>query len=1277
MGALKYVEELQKKKQSDVLRFLLRVRCWELRQLNVIHRASRPSRPDKARRLGYKAKQGYVIYRARVRRGGRKRPVPKGATYGKPTNQGVNQLKYQRSLKSTAEERVGRRCANLRVLNSYWINQDSTYKYYEVILVDPQHKAIRKDARINWIVNPVHKHRESRGLTATGKKSRGLGRGHKFNKTTAGRRKTWKRHNTLSLWRYSKAIIDRCLLTYLEARGRRELATRAQTVKDYVSASVEPVRELGSVPITNEATFITETFASGDARTATITPVTPTDALTGLHSATIKDAADFEWFPMSMTFPARSSSSPVKPTFSPIAPISTSPKKDLSGVASIPPLPSRKPPLPPDQLSSPSRATPPLPNYRAGSKVNPELSASQQQYERVKTIFKPLEDYLRASYGDYECLNSSFSTLRPRATRRTHSDSVITNPPPEPADGAWPSPKESLSQLDGKTLLLGDFAENGYWWTGRIDRSRHSNLNKTKEPANERKRTTTSKTAHIDWDELQQFYQVVHTAGEEWREKLDNVKLAEHAAIVDILKAPTTSKTIDEELSQAREHTKRALLKITENLLKRPSRPLTDPDHVRFLVLILSNPSLYPPDVQNRAGAVPSGKPGLSTKSSQGTLVPPNTGPSSQKLLSPASRDQGQHAGILKRIFGLLSNSSDTCHRYLTGWFSRFSEQHFVRTVDLVASFVTYRMSRRQSRNRSSTVPHDGGLIPDLSGSARNTFAQLQSATGLSGSGSGAGRNKMPKLETQSVVDYSEDWQLKAAARVMALFFAANNAWQTMRVGSTPAETKMTSLSRPRAKTHGQLLPTSDFYNTLLDYHDLVADFKAWESKKAKYTFCQYPFFLSMGAKIKILEYDARRQMELKAREAYFDSVTTQRAIDGYFHLRIRRECMVDDSLKQISGAVGAGAEELKKGLRIHFTGEEGVDAGGLRKEWFLMLVRDIFDPNHGMFIYDDDSQACYFNPNSFETSDQYYLVGALLGLAIYNSTILDVALPPFAFRKLLASAPASTTNTSLPTAGVKHQMTYTLDDLAEYRPALAAGLRHLLDFEGDVETTFCRDFVAPVERYGVISEVPLYSGGEGKAVTNANRKEFVDLYVRYLLDTAVARQFEPFKRGFFTVCAGNALSLFRPEEIELLVRGSDEALDVDSLKAVAVYENWRSPLPPHKPLPNPVETVPVIGWFWDFFRNATPPDQRKILSFVTSSDRIPAVGATNLVLRIVAGGDGTGKATPAEGERNNERFPIARTCFNMLVLWGYETREKLEAKLWRAVCESEGFGLK
>lgn len=122
MGAYKYIQELYRKKQSDVLRFILRIRVWQYRQLTKLHRVPRPSRPDKARRLGFRAKQGttvfkkqlikqsnvlfvvgFVIFRIRVRRGGRKRPVPKGATYGKPKSHGVNELKPVRNLQSIAE----------------------------------------------------------------------------------------------------------------------------------------------------------------------------------------------------------------------------------------------------------------------------------------------------------------------------------------------------------------------------------------------------------------------------------------------------------------------------------------------------------------------------------------------------------------------------------------------------------------------------------------------------------------------------------------------------------------------------------------------------------------------------------------------------------------------------------------------------------------------------------------------------------------------------------------------------------------------------------------------------------------------------------------------------------------------------------------------------------------------------------------------------------------------------------------------------------------------
>merc|ERR550532_1140144 len=203
MGANSFILELWRNKQSDVLRFLARLRAWKLRQLPAVHRVEHPTNPAKAQALGYKAKQGYVVIRSRVRRGNRKRPNPKGIVYGKPTHQGINQLKFVRNHRSTAEERVGRVAANLRVLNSYWVCQDSSYKWYEIILVDPSHKAIRNDARLNWIVNGVHAHRECRGLTSAGKAYRGLRKkGGKVSKIRPSVRSSWKRRNTLSLRRY-------------------------------------------------------------------------------------------------------------------------------------------------------------------------------------------------------------------------------------------------------------------------------------------------------------------------------------------------------------------------------------------------------------------------------------------------------------------------------------------------------------------------------------------------------------------------------------------------------------------------------------------------------------------------------------------------------------------------------------------------------------------------------------------------------------------------------------------------------------------------------------------------------------------------------------------------------------------------------------------------------------------------------------------------------------------------------------------------------------------
>jgi E3 ubiquitin-protein ligase HECTD2 len=1086
----------------------------------------------------------------------------------------------------------------------------------------------------------------------------------------------------------TRAIIERCLSAYLQDRCKRH-EERVEALKgDHASASLKkpdhpvqappaeddmnrtiavPTREHGKLPVQ-----LNDTPVSRSPRDAP----EPLDLSCSAPTAVIRSFDDFDLFAGIRTdTPHRNGSNLLNSSPSSSMPPPPVPRRPL------PSQPTRKPPPPPvdaarrmppptlRQSSAPSIAVNDERSSRPqqSPRLTPEELEQRKRYDRVKVIFRPLEDYMLATFGDYDCLNSSFSTVRPAAGGRTKSESHIVTPPPEPMDDKFsPSPVNMFSELDAKMLLLGDIGENGSWWAAdRGDKERSDRMLRNRKGGSGSSKPVSSKSPNINWSQLAIWYELVHTAGKNWRHKMDTLVPSASTTGKGSFEGKANMIEIDEDLAEAREHAVRALLKLTENLLKRPTRPLQEPADVRFLLIMLANPSLYPSKMPQRT--VSGGARHVNRTNSgryDGGLratSPPQSPP----------RDGSAHSGILKRIFGLVANASDICHRYLITWFTRFDEEHMVSLIDLVSSFVTHRIARRANKPRRKSHAADGGLIPDLSGGAMSTSAQLHAAMGLSGS-----VKKRPD-DTDQETEWADDWQAKVAAKVMSLLFAANNVWQGKRRSEKLLEVTGVVQPQDKARRSGQLQHTSCFYNTLLDYHDLIADFKVWESKREKFAFCQYPLFLSMGAKIKILEYDARRQMEIKARAAYFDQVVHQRAIGGYFNMKVRRDCMVDDSLRAISEAVGSGEDELKKGLRVHFAGEEGVDAGGPRKEWFLMVAREVFDADHGLFVYDDESRTCYFNPNTFETSDQYYLVGALLGLAIYNSTIIDVALPPFAFRKLLASAPASAASSAAASnitsiTGTKGQMTYTLADLAEYRPSLAAGLQQLLDFPGDVESTYCWSFVVPIERYGTVVDHPLISNGANTPVTNSNRAEFVDLYIRYLLDGAVSRQFEPFKRGFFTVCAGNALSLFRAEEIELLVRGSDEALDVNSLRAVAVHENWKQPFPPHLLLPNPSENEPVGKWFWAAVAAAAPARQRKLLTFVTGSDRIPAVGATSLVLRIVCGGDGV-RNSPDE----KTRYPIARTCFNMLVLWRYPSPAVLEAKLWGAVEESEGFGLK
>ena len=582
----------------------------------------------------------------------------------------------------------------------------------------------------------------------------------------------------------------------------------------------------------------------------------------------------------------------------------------------------QKPPSPPPPM--PSRPPPSPPTRDA----------------EVKRIFKPLEDYIISCITNFTCLNTSFLNI------------------PLPLPQHKPQPESSQHHKHHPDPLV------------------------------------TRKSPHLDWSRLEQFYLIILEPARPWFDVYralvqEDPSLAVPAAVL---------KDIERQLLAAQEHVQRAVLKACEAVLKRPGRRIRSPGEVRWLLVLAACP-LFVAGWRSWRGRF------VAADGNTGPASPPGTGTGT----GPAA---GANSGIIKRIVGLLCNAPVECHQHLVAWWARCPEQVLVLTKELVSGFLAYRLNRQNEKTAAAAAAEEeeamrreedtlGGLVPsmDVGMSSRAMlhaalFSQARPGN-ANGNAGGGGSGKKKKDEKPKRV-IREDWQIKAAATVLGLVFAANKACHS-REGLTAkdgragyltgylqqhhhARPQQHAISKPRA----QVLPTSDFYITLLDETDVIADFETWSQRRgntshnsslnhgsaitntnARFTFCQHPYLLSIGAKMRILEHDARRQMETRARDAFFDSLLSdhhhhhhpREMFDRFLTLRVRRECLVEDSLSAVGEAIGASAAagggvgmlDVKKELRIEFMGEEGVDAGGLRKEWFLLLCRELFDPGNGM----------------------------------------------------------------------------------------------------------------------------------------------------------------------------------------------------------------------------------------------------------------------------------------------------------------------------------------
>lgn len=428
---------------------------------------------------------------------------------------------------------------------------------------------------------------------------------------------------------------------------------------------------------------------------------------------------------------------------------------------------------------------------------------------------------------------------------------------------------------------------------------------------------------------------------------------------------------------------------------------------------------------------------------------------------------------------------------------------------------------------------------------------------------------------------------------------------------------------------NARVIPFEAFYNDAVNQElNIKDDYRRWRAK-AGFAFAHHSFIFDPAAKSRLLQVDAAYQMAAQIDEVLYASILAGPQ-SPFLVVRVRRDNLIPDTLAQIQRF---DSTAFKKPLKVQFVGEEGVDEGGVQKEFFQLVLQQIFDPKYGMFTYNEESRVFWFNPGTLESSVEFELIGIVLGLAIYNAVILDVRFPPVVYRKLLGHRPR-------------------LADLKHLVPTLATGLAHLLQFEGSVKETYMRRFVVDEEVFGERRQVELKPGGAEITLTEENREEYVDLYVQYLLSESIEKQYRAFHSGFHMVVGGTCLQMFRPEELELLICGSPE-LDFEALEEATHYEDGFT------------ADSRIIKDFWEIVHGMSDAEKKKFLFFCTGSDRVPIKGLGQLEFTISRNGP------------DSDRLPTAHTCFNHLLLPEYSTREKLRHLLYIAIENSQGFGLR
>jgi E3 ubiquitin-protein ligase HECTD2 len=569
----------------------------------------------------------------------------------------------------------------------------------------------------------------------------------------------------------------------------------------------------------------------------------------------------------------------------------------------MPSSPNLTPSMPPGKNSVPTNE--PLNPVWGHGVDQSKLEDTMHRHSRMRRSIAVLNDHL-AEALKRQNLNVSFSTVSRHRKARSNE---VNRWSKQAQDTTTSSLGHKIYTMDHKNLMVGDV----YDVASSLISEQSSSAKRIDPDESHLPKLVDFGSPHIEWRYVQKWYQVV----------LESVKPREPKGSGETLtltepKDPEMDSTSS--LDALSQNIRSTVLDLQEQLMISPQKQPSEPRDIRYLLIMLANPIFTNPKdfpVRQRS------------RRTRSVTIPGQDHPSSSRKKSPQRIIQRyflnpKQSRVLSLILGTISNLPGDCHKYLVQWFSRYPEDLFRKHVNMLLGFLAERLSTSLANgiNRSSKTKTYNGVPMS------HMFKEY--------------------LQTDLLPDEPQfDWQLRAVCKTLQLFVRANDIYHTKTVSKHHGN--YTASTRRRAATK-QLIPTSYFYSHQLDEDKFHAkrDFDDWEKKRPGLQLVQYSFLLSLARKIEILEFDANRKMEAKVRQEFFDSISRYGNIDKYFHLKVRRSCIVEDSLQRVSEAINASEEEAKKALKVHFEGEEGIDAGGLRKEWFLLLIKELFDPDVG-----------------------------------------------------------------------------------------------------------------------------------------------------------------------------------------------------------------------------------------------------------------------------------------------------------------------------------------